>query len=101
MQRAMASEAESTRESRAKVILSEGEKNASHALKEAADVLNKSPCALNLKYMNSLSAVVNDNQATTLLFPFPLDFSMYTRDDRPKQHTNFTSNQTHRHFNEL
>ena len=38
MQRAMATEAEASREARAKVIAAQGEKNASQALKEAADV---------------------------------------------------------------
>jgi len=38
MQRAMATEAEASREARAKVIAAQGEQNASKALKEAADV---------------------------------------------------------------
>jgi erythrocyte band 7 integral membrane protein len=38
MQRAMATEAEASREARAKVIAAQGEQNASRALKEAADV---------------------------------------------------------------
>jgi erythrocyte band 7 integral membrane protein len=40
MQRAMATEAEASREARAKVIAAQGEQNASKALKEAADVNN-------------------------------------------------------------
>uniref|UniRef100_A0A914XSE4 Band 7 domain-containing protein n=1 Tax=Plectus sambesii TaxID=2011161 RepID=A0A914XSE4_9BILA len=43
LQRAMAAEAESTREARAKVIAAEGEQKASRALKEAADVMAESP----------------------------------------------------------
>merc|ERR1712045_492608 len=46
MQRAMAAEAESTRDARAKVIASEGEQKAAKALKEAADVVSQSPAAL-------------------------------------------------------
>jgi len=46
MQRAMAAEAEASREARAKVIAAEGEQKASLALKEAADVINSSPVAL-------------------------------------------------------
>lgn len=46
MQRAMAAEAEATREARAKVIAAEGEMKASRALKEASDVINQSPAAL-------------------------------------------------------
>lgn len=46
MQRAMAAEAEATREARAKVIAAEGEMKASRALKEASDVISNSPAAL-------------------------------------------------------
>ena len=49
MQRSMAAEAESAREARAKVIAAEGEQQASRALKEAADVINESPAALQLR----------------------------------------------------
>ena len=46
LQRAMAAEAEAAREARAKVIAAEGEHRASRSLKEAADVINESPAAL-------------------------------------------------------
>ena len=46
LQRAMAAEAEASREARAKVIAAEGEQNASRALKEAADTIASSPAAL-------------------------------------------------------
>ncbi|KAJ8931341.1 hypothetical protein NQ314_015750 [Rhamnusium bicolor] len=46
LQRAMAAEAEASREARAKVIAAEGEMKASRALKEASDVINESPAAL-------------------------------------------------------
>ena len=49
MQRAMATEAEATREARAKVVAAEGEQKASVALKQAADVINQSPIALQLR----------------------------------------------------
>lgn len=42
----MATEAEATREARAKVIAAEGEMLASRALKEASDVISTSPAAL-------------------------------------------------------
>ena len=46
LQRAMAAEAEAAREARAKVIAAEGEQKASHALKDAAAVIQESPSAL-------------------------------------------------------
>ena len=49
----MATEAEATREAKAKVIAAEGEHKASRALKEAADILNESPSAIQLRYLQS------------------------------------------------
>ena len=49
LQRAMAAEAEATREARAKVIAAEGEQKASKALKEASDIISQSPAALQLR----------------------------------------------------
>ena len=49
LQRAMAAEAEAAREARAKVLMAEGERDASHALKEAAKVIRASPHALQVK----------------------------------------------------
>lgn len=46
MQRAMAAEAEATRDARAKVIAAEGEKKSANALKDASDVISSSPSAL-------------------------------------------------------
>merc|ERR1719323_618252 len=51
LQRAMAAEAEATREARAKVIAAEGEQKASRALKEASDIISESPAALQLRYL--------------------------------------------------
>lgn len=50
LQRAMAAEAEASREARAKVIAAEGEMKASRALKEASDVINESPAALQVTF---------------------------------------------------
>lgn len=47
----MAAEAEAAREARAKVIAAEGEQRASRALKEAAEVINESPAALQVLYI--------------------------------------------------
>ena len=54
LQRAMAAEAEAAREARAKVIAAEGEHKASRALKHAADIINESPGALQVKIIKSL-----------------------------------------------
>ncbi|XP_028822932.1 erythrocyte band 7 integral membrane protein [Denticeps clupeoides] len=72
LQRAMAAEAEATREARAKVITAEGEMNASRALKEAALVMSESPAALQLRYLQTLSEIASEKNST-VVFPIPVD----------------------------
>jgi erythrocyte band 7 integral membrane protein len=59
----MAAEAEATREARAKVIAAEGEQKASRALKEASDVISESPAALQLRYLQVKSIIINKNSS--------------------------------------
>lgn len=68
LQRAMAAEAEAAREARAKVIAAEGEHKASKALKEAADIIHKSPIALQLRYLQTLTAIASEKNST-IVFP--------------------------------
>ncbi|CAG2118700.1 unnamed protein product [Medioppia subpectinata] len=68
MQRAMAAEAEASREARAKVISAEGEQRASRALKEAADVISESPAALQLRYLQTLATIATEKNST-IVFP--------------------------------
>ena len=72
LQRAMAAEAEAAREARAKVIAAEGEMNASRALKEASDVISESPSALQLRYLQTLTAISAEKNST-IIFPLPLE----------------------------
>lgn len=72
MQRAMATEAEASREARAKVIAAEGEQKASLALKQAADVINQSPVALQLRYLQTLTHIAAEKNST-IIFPIPLE----------------------------
>ena len=51
LQRAMAAEAEASREARAKVIAADGEMRASKALREASMIIEQSPAALQLRYL--------------------------------------------------
>ena len=60
LQRAMAAEAEATREARAKVIAADGEQKASRALKEASDIMSESPSALQLRYLQTLVGILVD-----------------------------------------
>ena len=72
MQRAMAAEAEAAREARAKVIAAEGEQKASVALKSAADVINQSPIALQLRYLQTLNTISAEKNST-IIFPIPIE----------------------------
>jgi regulator of protease activity HflC (stomatin/prohibitin superfamily) len=72
MQRAMARQAEAERERRAKVINAEGEYQASERLKDAANVIEAHPVALQLRYLQTLLEL-GSSQATTIVFPAPID----------------------------
>ncbi|KAJ8731846.1 hypothetical protein PYW08_014576 [Mythimna loreyi] len=73
LQRAMAAEAEATREAKAKIITAEGEIKASKALKEASNILMDNPMALQLRYLQALNSVSAEKNST-IIFPFPMDF---------------------------
>ena len=72
LQRAMAAEAEATREARAKVLAAEGEQKASRALKEASDIISESPNALQLRYLQTLTHISAEKNST-IVFPLPID----------------------------
>jgi regulator of protease activity HflC (stomatin/prohibitin superfamily) len=72
MVRAIARQAEAERERRAKVIHAEGELQASHKLAEAAEILARSPQALQLRYLETLTVIAADKNST-IVFPLPLD----------------------------
>ncbi|GAB0094968.1 band 7 protein AGAP004871 [Sergentomyia squamirostris] len=72
LQRAMAAEAEASREARAKVIAAEGEMKASRALKEASDIMSESPAALQLRYLQTLNTISSEKNST-IVFPLPLE----------------------------
>jgi regulator of protease activity HflC (stomatin/prohibitin superfamily) len=72
MQRAMARQAEAERERRAKVINAEGEFQAADKLAAAAGIIEGTPAALQLRYLQTLLEVGSD-QNSTIVFPLPLD----------------------------
>ncbi len=71
MQRAMARQAESERERRAKIISAEGEYQASQRLRQAADRL-ESPTALQLRLFQTLGEISSENNSTVII-PIPMD----------------------------
>ena len=70
--RAIAKQAESERERRAKVIHAMGELEASEKLSEAAEVLSRQPQALQLRYLQTLTEIAGEH-SNTIVFPLPMD----------------------------
>jgi regulator of protease activity HflC (stomatin/prohibitin superfamily) len=70
MVRAIARQAEAERERRSKVILAEGELQASQKLLEAARTLSGEPGAMQLRYLQTLTVIAGDKSNTIV---FPLD----------------------------
>jgi len=73
MQRAMAKQAESEREKRAKIIHASGELDASKQLAEAAAALNEQPVSLHLRYLQTLVEIAAEKNST-IIFPVPIDW---------------------------
>ena len=72
MQRAMARQAEAEREKRAKIIHAEGEFQASQQLAEAAEIINRNPVTIQLRYLQTLTEIGMEKN-TTIVFPLPID----------------------------
>lgn len=72
MRRAIARQAEAERERRAKVIHADGEYQASEKLSQAALVLDKTPSAIQLRFLGTLAEIATEKNST-IVFPVPID----------------------------
>jgi len=72
MIRAIARQAEAERERRAKIIHAEGEYTASEKLALAAEIIQKQPVAIQLRYLQTL-VEIGAEKNTTIVFPLPID----------------------------
>jgi len=72
MIRVIAKQAEAERERRAKIIHAEGEYLAAEKLSMAAEVIQKQPAAIQLRYLQTL-VEIGVEKNTTLVFPVPID----------------------------
>ncbi len=72
MRRAIARQAESERERRAKIIHAEGEYQASEKLAAAAHVISAEPIAIQLRYLATLAEISASGQSSTIVFPVPI-----------------------------
>lgn len=71
MQRAMARQAEAEREKRAKLIHADGERLAAASLSEAAEIIQRHPAALQLRYLQALVEMSGEKNST--IIPVTLD----------------------------
>lgn len=72
MRRAMARQAESERDRRAKVIHALGEKEAAETLAEAARMLEDRPAAMHLRVLQTMTEITEERNST-LIFPLPME----------------------------
>jgi regulator of protease activity HflC (stomatin/prohibitin superfamily) len=72
MKRAMAKQAESERERRAKIINAEGEFQAAEKLVAAAALIGTQPTAIQLRFLQSMVEIASEHNTTTFL-PIPID----------------------------
>lgn len=72
LRRAMARQAEAERERRAKIIAAEGEFQAAEKITAAAELMQKQPAAIQLRYLQTLVEIGKVNNTTTI-FPIPID----------------------------
>jgi regulator of protease activity HflC (stomatin/prohibitin superfamily) len=76
MVRAIAKQAEAERERRAKIIHAEGEQQAAEKLLEAARTLAQQPQAMQLRYLQTLTAIAGD-KTSTIVFPVPGELAQW------------------------
>jgi regulator of protease activity HflC (stomatin/prohibitin superfamily) len=72
MKRAMAGQAESERERRAKIINAEGEFQAAKKLVQAASMISAQPIALQLRFLQTMKEISSEHNTTTIL-PVPIE----------------------------
>ena len=72
MIRAIARQAEAEREKRAKIIHAEGEYVAAEKLAMAAELIQRQPVAIQLRYLQTL-VEIGAEKNTTVVFPLPID----------------------------
>lgn len=87
MKRAMARQAETERDRRAKVINAEGEFQAAKRLVEAAEMIQQAPAALQLRFLQTMNEISEEN-ATFAFIPLPMDFLEAFRKMNPKDSDN-------------
>jgi regulator of protease activity HflC (stomatin/prohibitin superfamily) len=87
MKRAMAGQAETERERRAKIINAEGEFQAAEKLVRAAEMISAQPIALQLRYLQTMKEISSEHSTTTF-FPIPMELFALLEKRGPAESTN-------------
>lgn len=87
MKRSMSRQAEAERERRARIIIADGELQASDKLAQAAQVMDKSPASLQLRLLQTVVEVAAEKNST-LVLPFPVELLRFLEKSTPTSQTN-------------
>jgi regulator of protease activity HflC (stomatin/prohibitin superfamily) len=82
MKRSMSRQAEAERERRSRVIVAEGELQASETLAKAAEVMAQNPAALQLRLLQTVVEVAAEKNST-LVLPFPVELLRFLEGATP------------------
>jgi regulator of protease activity HflC (stomatin/prohibitin superfamily) len=85
MKRSMSRQAEAERERRSRVIIAEGELQASEKLAQAAEVMTEHPAALQLRILQTVVEVAAEKNST-LVLPFPVELLRFLERATPPEH---------------
>ena len=82
MKRSMSRQAEAERERRARIIIADGELQASDKLARAAEVMSRSPASLQLRLLQTVVEVAAEKNST-LVLPFPVELLRFLEKSTP------------------
>ena len=94
MKRAMAGQAESERERRAKIINAEAEFQAAQKLVQAASMISAQPIALQLRFLQTMKEISSEHKTTTIL-PIPIYLRRSSKDPKTQRRKNRKSEFVH------
>lgn len=86
MKRSMARQAEAEREKRAKIIHASGEFEAARQLVQASTMMDESPGAMTLRYLQTLTEISAEKNST-IVFPLPIDILNSFMEDAKKNNS--------------
>jgi regulator of protease activity HflC (stomatin/prohibitin superfamily) len=84
MKRSMSRQAEAERERRARIIIADGELQASNKLSEAASIMAETPAALQLRLLQTVVEVAAEKNST-LVLPFPVELLRFLERSTPPE----------------